>query len=40
MKKPLSQTNERLSLHRSLASLKLPNKVPAMIVYAQGIVKA
>jgi hypothetical protein len=27
-------------IHRAVASLKLPNKVPAMITYAQGIVKA
>jgi len=26
--------------HRSIASLKLPNKVPAMITYVQGMVKA
>jgi hypothetical protein len=28
------------TVHRSFASLKLPNKVPALITYAQGIVKA
>jgi hypothetical protein len=28
------------TIHRSFASLKLPNKVPALITYAQGIVKA
>jgi hypothetical protein len=28
------------TIHRSLASLKLPTKVPALITYAQGIVKA
>jgi hypothetical protein len=28
------------TIHRSLASLKLPNKVPALITYAQAIVKA
>jgi len=28
------------TIHRSIASLKLPNKVSAMITYAQGIVKA
>jgi hypothetical protein len=27
------------TLHRSIASLKLPTKVPALITYAQGIVK-
>jgi hypothetical protein len=26
-------------LHRTIASLKLPTKVPALITYAQGIVK-
>jgi hypothetical protein len=30
----------KTSLHRSIASLKLPRKVPALITYAQGIVKA
>jgi hypothetical protein len=28
------------AIHRSFVSLKLPNKVPALITYAQGIVKA
>jgi hypothetical protein len=28
------------TIHRSLASLKLPKKVPALITYTQGIVKA
>ena len=28
------------TVHRALASLKLPKQVPAMITYAQGIVKA
>jgi hypothetical protein len=28
------------TVHRSFASLKLPNKVPALITYAQGIVKS
>jgi hypothetical protein len=28
------------TVHRSLASLKLPNKVPALITYGQGIVKS
>ncbi len=27
------------SIHRSVATLKLPKKVPALITYAQGIVK-
>jgi hypothetical protein len=26
--------------HRSIASLELPNEVPAMITYVQGMVKA
>jgi hypothetical protein len=33
-------TTPTKTVHRSLASLKLPNQVPAMITYAQGIVKA
>ena len=33
-------TTTSKTIHRSLASLKLPNKVPALITYAQGIVKA
>jgi hypothetical protein len=32
-------TTNNKSLHRSIASLKLPSKVPALITYAQGIVK-
>lgn len=33
-------TTPTKTVHRSLASLKLPTQVPAMITYAQGIVKA
>jgi hypothetical protein len=33
-------TTTTKSLHRSIASLKLPSKVPALITYAQAIVKA
>jgi hypothetical protein len=33
-------TSQTKSPRRSLASLKLPTKVPALIAYAQGIVKA
>jgi hypothetical protein len=33
-------TTTTKSVHRAVASLMLPNKVPAMITYAQGIVKA
>ena len=32
-------TTTTTTLHRSLAALKLPNTVPALISYAQGIVK-
>jgi hypothetical protein len=33
-------SNTSKSVHRSIASLKLPTKVPALITYSQGIVKA
>jgi hypothetical protein len=33
-------TTPSKTIHRSIASLKLPTKVPALITYAQGIVKA
>jgi len=31
-------TNMSKSMHRTIVSLKLPTKVPALITYAQGIV--
>ena len=33
-------TTTSKSTHRTLASLKLPTKMPALILYAQGIVKS
>jgi hypothetical protein len=35
-----TMTTTSTSTHRTIASLKLPNKMPALVTYAQGIVKS